>query len=419
MEHDPNQPPTDDLESYVRNIDVPPIDPEVLEVLRKFPAVKPTPANANGQPEPEHPPQASKQVGPYVPTHSVKNWLNIEPEAPEPLLTELFEKGDKILLVGQSKTRKSFFALQMAFSLASGRGFLEFPALEPCRVLIIQSEIRDTKYHARCYRLAQKLDITPSDIEERLMVICTRGLEDQLGIIRAKVAEHKPNLVILDPFYKLVEGDESKIDDVKPVLKFFDSLAETHKVAVMYTHHDKKGFSGDNQLTDRGAGTGVLARDFDAAIFLSPHESENETLVCEFIARNYRSPDPFCAQWLDYGFFISDLEPKKKTSRSSIKEKKDKLSELITKAKKMLVDCYMAGEVHQTSLMMRARLEDYSIPRNKISAVMDQLEADCFIETTKVWRNKTVTILDKCLGEVERDLESDEKALAEACKILF
>lgn len=407
MEHDPNQPPIDDLENYLRDMEIAPIDPEVLEVLRKFPV---TGALANGQPEPQQPPVAAAPKTSYVHAYSLATWLNIEPESPHPIVTELFDKGDKILLCGQSKTRKSFFALQMALSLASGRGFLGFPALEPIKVLIVQSEIKPNRYHMRCRRMAERFEITPNDLGDRIYVVNTRGLDPQkqLETLREKVLKYAPDLVICDPFYKLITGDESKSDDVKPILAWFDNLAEQLGCAIMYIHHDKKGISGDQQLTDRGSGTGILARDFDSAIFLAPHKDKNETLVVEFLSRNYRSPDPFSVEWLDYGFYASDIEPKKKTSRSASRERKDTLAEMVEKARKVIVACYMAGETNQLASIFRLKLEEGGVRRNALGAVIDCLVEQEFINIERKGFRKNVTLFGKCLGDDPKETVLEE-----------
>ena len=182
-------------------------------------------------------------------------WLK-EPQIPaNPVLLNLFDSGDKVVIIGQSKTRKSFFALQLSLTLSSGRGFLGFISTEKKKVLLVQSEIKKDRYHSRCVRMAERLNIEPDELSE-LLIVNTRGAPSQQLLIERQVEEHKPDVVIIDPFYKLISGDESKSEDVKPILRFFDTLAEKSGAAIVYVHHDKKGVSGDQQLTDRGSGTG-------------------------------------------------------------------------------------------------------------------------------------------------------------------
>ena len=70
-------------------------------------------------------------------------------------------------------------------------------------------------------------------------------------------------LVVIDPLYKLVNGDENSAQDMKA---YFDRVMRETGAALLYVHHDAKGSAGDRNIRDRGAGSGVLARDYDAAL---------------------------------------------------------------------------------------------------------------------------------------------------------
>ena len=75
--------------------------------------------------------------------------LATDPEPADPVLGALFDRGDKVAVIGSSKVRKSFFVLQMAAQLASGGKFLNWLIGRPRRVLLIQCEIRGPHFHRR------------------------------------------------------------------------------------------------------------------------------------------------------------------------------------------------------------------------------------------------------------------------------
>jgi hypothetical protein len=135
----------------------------------------------------------------------------------------------------------------------------------------------------------------------------------------AKVAEEKYDLVIFDPLYKLQSiGDENKAEDVKPVLHAFDKLAEATGAAVCYVHHMGKGFAGERQTIDRAAGSGAIARDYDACITLTRHVNDG-LVVMETIARNYKNPEDTSIKWShDTGCFeLDDTPPQVRTFKNS------------------------------------------------------------------------------------------------------
>jgi hypothetical protein len=114
-------------------------------------------------------------------------------------------------------------------------------------------------------------------------------------------------VIIFDPLYKLVTGDENNAADMKPILSAFDRLAESSGAAVMYVHHDPKGHAGDRNIRDRGAGSNVLGRDYDCCITLTPHRDDPEAIVIEVLLRNYKPQQSFAIGWCDGTFRTADL----------------------------------------------------------------------------------------------------------------
>lgn len=312
------------------------------------------------------------QCTPRIEAINVGEWLRTETEPQQPILTGVFDRADKVVIIGQSKTRKSFFSQQLAFCLASGRDFLGFGALEPRKVLLIQSEIKQTRYHGRCARMAEKLGMTSAELAG-LLVVNSRGVSNQQQLVEDMVIQHKPDVVVVDPFYKLIAGDESKSEDVKPILKFFDSLAERTGASIIYVHHDRKGISGDQQLTDRGSGTGILGRDYDSAIYLAPHKDERDTLVVEFITRNYAPVEPITIQWWDAHFQRSDASAEKKTSRNSLNGPKKDIDHWVTLARGIVREKVRKGITELGMASFNAMLEDADIRNRRLAAIKEHL----------------------------------------------
>ena len=226
--------------------------------------------------------------------------------APPPvdtILDGLFEAGDKVPIIGSSKARKSFFALQMALALAAGhKKFLAWDIPKPRRVLLAQMEITSGHFHRRVNHLAFAMCIQPEQLDQRLFIANLRGITITPDLIKRLAGENAPEVVILDPLYKVLQGDENKAEDMKPTLAMFDALANALGCAVVYPHHNGKGTAGDRDVRDRGAGSGVLLRDADASIYLTEHrdaeESELDGLcVIRALTRNFAPIPPFSAAW--------------------------------------------------------------------------------------------------------------------------
>ena len=253
--------------------------------------------------------------------------LETDPPDPDQIMKDSFDVGDKVAIIASSKLRKTFFLLQMLLSMAAGRRFLNWQAPKPRRILHVQFEIQDHHYHRRVKKMAKALGITSDDLEDRFNILNARGLGitgaegiEKIGLIAASI---NPEIISFDPLYKIATGAENAAEDLKGILNCFDELAKKTGAAILYVHHDPKGNSGDRDVRDRGAGSNVLGRDYDAAITLTPHATEPDAAVIETLLRNYRPQKPFTVLWTEdeetggYKFEQrDDILPEKKTSQT-------------------------------------------------------------------------------------------------------
>jgi hypothetical protein len=173
--------------------------------------------------------------------------------------------------------------------------------------------------------MIRALGINPADIKDRLYILNGRGLglAGEAGIERIKtdIQTFHPELIVFDPLYKIATGVENAAEDMKAIMACFDMLAEETGAAVAYVHHDPKGSPGDRNIQDRGAGSNVLGRDYDAAITITQHATEKEAIVIEILQRNYPPIKLFSVAWTNdgesYCFRRADnIIPEKKTSRT-------------------------------------------------------------------------------------------------------
>jgi hypothetical protein len=253
------------------------------------------------------------------------DWLDTEPDEPDQILTDTIDTRDKLAIIGSSKMRKTFFLLQLLLCLAAGRDFLSWRVPKPRRVVHIQYEIQPKHYHRRLKKMCRAMGITATDLGDRFHIVNARGanLSGLQGIekISRLVDSYNPEIISFDPLYKVAVGAENNSEDGKIILNAFDGLIEQTGAAVAYVHHDAKGFSGDRDIRDRGAGSNVIGRDYDACITMTPHVSETDAAVIEIMLRNYRPQEPFTALWTEdevtggYKFDLrEEIAPTKKTS---------------------------------------------------------------------------------------------------------
>jgi hypothetical protein len=166
------------------------------------------------------------------------------PQAQHWLIEELWGHEAVGIIGGEPKSCKSFLALDMAVALASGRPCLgRFPVPNKGKVLLFAAEdalhIVRSRLDGIC--ASHGLDLAALD----LLVITTPVIRLDQGDDRQRldntVAQHQPQLLILDPFVRLHRIDENLSAAVAPLLAFLREIQRRHHAAVALVHHARKG----------------------------------------------------------------------------------------------------------------------------------------------------------------------------------
>lgn len=202
------------------------------------------------------------------------------------LIDGLFRKGRKGILTADPKAGKSFFAIEMAICVASGKPFLGRSCVKS-KVCYFNYEIDELEFMQRVRDVAKAMRIDETDFIDNFKVVHMRGMSVPLSamagnIIALLLTEYKNtrepfSLVILDPIYKITAGDENSAKDVGRFCNNLDKIAKEAECAIFYTHHHAKGEQGQKKAMDRGSGSGVFSRDADLMIDLTALEIDGQT----------------------------------------------------------------------------------------------------------------------------------------------
>ena len=271
--------------------------------------------------------------------------INTDPPDIDPVVSDLFDLGDKVCIIAPSKTRKTFFLTQLAVAIASGIPFLNWEIPKPRRVLLVQLEVTHKHFHRR-FKLVYEGMGSP-DCCDRLGIVSGRGMDVPFSAIAEAAQRQKATVIAIDPIYKLQMGDENAASAWKPILAEFDRLATVTGAAVIYVHHDAKGHAGERQAQDRGSGSGIIGRDYDTAITITHHKLGDKLRVIEPIKRNYAPEKPFTVEWIEGVFKLSDeaaevltskLSNMKSTSRVPLESFLDRVPECIAKSGRLVLN---------------------------------------------------------------------------------
>jgi len=148
---------------------------------------------------------------------------------------------------GEPKCCKSFLALDMAISIASGAPCLrQFPVRRQGSVLLFPAEDSLAVVRQRLEGIASAagLSLSPLAIE----VITAPTLRLDLSTDRQRlantVAAIKPILLILDPLIRLHRVDENDAGQIAGLLSFLRELQRQFQLAVLVVHHARKDSHG-------------------------------------------------------------------------------------------------------------------------------------------------------------------------------
>lgn len=212
-----------------------------------------------------------------------------------PLIDGVLRKGHKMLVAGPPKAGKTWLAIHLAYAVANGLEWMGHAVPEPGEVVLVDGEMDPNSFYHRCQSVARALWTGLGDAElgamgERVSVMHLRGDQetDVGGLLRLMQARYDrpPELVIIDPIYKLLRGDENSNSEMREFVKGLDAIAAWGP-SVCITHHHAKGRAGDRLVTDRAAGAGVFSRDPDAFVDLTPLDVRPGTDAWAALERRY------------------------------------------------------------------------------------------------------------------------------------
>lgn len=237
---------------------------------------------------------------------------NVDYYNPPPLKPALIDgvlrKGGVMMLGGASKAGKTFMLMQLAVAIASGTEWLGMECLHG-RVLYIDLEVDESESDNRLISVIKHSGLTETQRQNAVAgidIINLRGIITGLEWLLRELPKltdgRQYEAIILDPSYKVIDGDENLAKDVHAYTNNVDKLAKQMGASVIYCHHHSKGAKGDVRSIDRVSGSGVFARHADAVvdcIELEVDEDDREEyelgnntcLRLEFVVRSFAQPD--------------------------------------------------------------------------------------------------------------------------------
>ena len=186
-------------------------------------------------------------------------------------------------LVSPEKSGKTFLAMQMGISVASGRPFLGvFDVAKAGKVLYLGLEQSLWLNHERLL-LMSKGESIPDKLD-----IVSAGSDwpplDQGGLARleAYIKEEKPALVVIDVWQALApsaNGRDNAYQADTKALRPLHGLANSTGTAILFIHHTRKGIVSAKDPSESTSGSRALDSVPDHNIFLNREHGSDDAVV--------------------------------------------------------------------------------------------------------------------------------------------
>lgn len=234
--------------------------------------------------------------------------LDDPPKLKDELICGILREEAIMMLGGASKAGKTFMLMQLAIALGSGTEWLGFQC-KRSKVLYVDLEVEAAESENRFISVMKNVGLTDDQVQlaiENIDVINFRGRTASMSEFMIQLASSvdgpQYDVIILDPSYKIIDGDENLARDIKDFTNNLDNMARKNEASIIYCHHHSKGAKGDVKSMDRVSGSGVFARHADAIVDCIELEVEdslrefaqlgdNTCLRLEFTTRSFKRPD--------------------------------------------------------------------------------------------------------------------------------
>ena len=272
-------------------------------------------------------------------------WKDPPKLAPQ-LIEGVLRQGHKMIISAPSKAGKSFALMELAFAIAEGMNWFGSRCRQG-RVLYINMEIDAPSCYNRFKAVYDGFGMGNSENVDNITVWNLRGHSRKLSDLTPDIIETAGKnyvAIIIDPLYKVLDGDENSNSEVAQMVANFDKIAQETGASVIYAHHFAKGVGGDRDAIDRGAGAGTFARDPDAILTMvqldmkDPADTAASAWRIEYVLREFPNKDPVSFWWRYPIHQISDALDEVQTETTETKRERRRRQGVKAKRQKQISD---------------------------------------------------------------------------------
>jgi hypothetical protein len=159
------------------------------------------------------------------------------------LVREVWGRSSVGIVGGQPKCCKSWFALDLAVSVASNTPCLgHFAVEDPGRAMVYLAEDGLPQQRSRLDALCEhrRISIGSLDLHVVTEPVLRLDLEADRDRLNAALVRLRPKVLVLDPLVRLHRLDENSAQEISGLLSFLREIQRAHNVSVVLVHHASK-----------------------------------------------------------------------------------------------------------------------------------------------------------------------------------
>ncbi len=198
--------------------------------------------------------------------------LSVEHPDNKWLVRSLLPSSSCVFLIAEPKVGKSYAALDIALSVASGRKCFGSLLVEHTGdVAYVAAEDADWILGERLSGIARAKNCSTDDLKKVHIIGRSNGIslddEESFAKLRASLLDIRPKLVVLDPLAQLLcRTNESNAKQMAQVLRGVRSLQTELDCTVLITHHTRK--DGKGSINARSRGSSMVASWWDGCLLM-------------------------------------------------------------------------------------------------------------------------------------------------------
>jgi hypothetical protein len=294
--------------------------------------------------------------------------IDAEPAREKWLIEDLWTASSVGWVAGQPKSLKSWTALEMAVSVASGTPFLgRFKVHDRGKVLIYLAEDSLRAVRERLEALARRHNLAIGDLDIDAITASSMRLDlgrDQVRLQKT-VRALSPRLLVLDPLVRLHSADENSSAEISSLLAYLRGLQREFELSIAVIHHVRKSAAPSHAAGQGLRGSGDLHAWCDCASYL---RRRGDDVLVTVEHRSAPAPSPFALRLVSGDgpphLELVDVSRAEAENRQSVEERVLEVLEKSAPLKRPV---------------LRERL---SVRNERLGQVLEQLLEDGVIERT-------------------------------------